>query len=167
MTDRITRIVDGQGTHPNRLNQYVLEQMLWHKGQLVILSDKNSVFVFGSNLGGIHGAGAARYACLRLHAEIGVAVGPTGSCYAIPTKDAVIRHTLPLDEIRKHVQEFMRFASEEVPHNRFKVTQIGCGLAGLKPEQIAPMFTQAPDNCIFDTAWLEWLPNKKFWGTVP
>lgn len=165
MADDIIPIIDEKGVHPHRLDQTVLEQELYRKGQFVHLDDHNSIFVFGSNEAGIHGAGAAAYAHKRLGAEWGVGNGPTGSCYAIPTKDRKI-WTLHLSVIRAYIQGFMRFAAE-MEQNDFKITQIGCGLAGWKPGQIAPMFTRAPGNCVFDTAWYPWLPDKKFWGTVP
>ncbi len=71
--------------------------------------------------------------------------------YGIPTKDYKIK-TLSLDEIKPHVQEFLAFAKEH-PELQFFVTKIGCGLAGYKNEDIAPMFKDIPDNCIIDDEW--------------
>ena len=104
------------------------------------------VFVFGSNLAGRHGKGAARYALQHKGAIYGQGVGLQGISYAIPTKDATIK-TLPLEEIKPYVDEFIRFAKEH-PEMKFFVTPIGCGLAGYCPEQIAPMFKDAPENCM-------------------
>jgi hypothetical protein len=104
------------------------------------------VFVFGSNLAGRHGKGAALEA-RRMHgAKYGQAVGLQGNSYAIPTKDEHIR-TLPLDRIKPYVDEFILFARGH-PTWTFNVTAIGCGLAGYTPKDIAPMFALAPENCI-------------------
>jgi len=104
-----------------------------------------NIFVFGSNLGGRHGKGAALSALQHHGAIYGQGIGLQGSSYAIPTKDAKLQ-TLPLDEIQTHVDEFLAFARAN-PQVRFQVTAIGCGLAGYKPSQIAPMFKGAPGNC--------------------
>lgn len=125
------------------------------------------VFVFGSNLAGIHGAGAAKYALDKHGAVYGIGEGLQGSgmymSYALPTKDYQIQ-TMPLDTIKKHVDKFIETAKQH-PELKFQVTCIGCGLAGYKHQDIAPMFKDAPDNCYFDTNWLEYLPDKTFWGT--
>ena len=105
----------------------------------------STIFVFGSNLAGRHGKGAALYARQHHGAIYGQGIGLQGDSYAIPTKDEHIR-TLPLDVIRHHVEDFKRFAAEH-PETTFQVTAIGCGLAGYKPEQIGPMFADAPANC--------------------
>lgn len=122
------------------------------------------IFVFGSNLAGIHGAGAARYAHQKLGAEWGVGVGPTGQCYALPTKNHHIR-SLTLGSIAQHVDDFLAYAHAN-PDLEFKVTRVGCGLAGFKDSEIAPLFKGAPANCHFDTAWSPWLTGHNFWGTV-
>jgi hypothetical protein len=96
-----------------------------------------NVFVFGANLQGIHGAGAALHAKLHHGAETG-RYGRMGACYGIPTK-ATPWQSLPLGEIGRHVHEFLKHATDE-PLDTFQVTPIGCGLAGLTPDQIAPLF---------------------------
>lgn len=104
------------------------------------------IFVFGSNLAGRHGKGAALEARRKHGAVYGVGVGKTGNSYAIPTKDGNL-NTLPLERIKPYVEDFILFAEA----NRgvtFRLTAIGCGLAGYKPEQIAPMFAKAPRNVI-------------------
>lgn len=103
-------------------------------------------FVFGSNTKGIHGAGAARFAMQRHGAVYGVGEGPTGNAYAIPTKDDNIE-TLPISAIELHVDRFIAYA-EQHPDQEFSLTAIGTGLAGLSPEEIAPLFKNAPDNVI-------------------
>lgn len=103
----------------------------------------NEVFVFGSNKGGKHGRGAAKTA-LGWGAKWGQASGLQGRTYGIPTKDASIRRTLSIAEIKPYVDEFIRFAIAN-PQLKFLVTEVGCGLAGLKPKDIAPLFAEAID----------------------
>lgn len=121
------------------------------------------IFVFGSNRAGIHGAGAAAYANKELGAEWGVGEGPTGQCYALPTKGYKIED-LSLSEIKVHIDKFLEFA-RDVPKD-FKVTCVGTGLAVWNHEDIAPMFVGAPDNCHFDELWKPWLGDDvSYWGT--
>ena len=101
----------------------------------------NEVFVFGSNLSGIHGGGAARTA-MKWGAEWGNPSGLQGNTYAIPTKSHGILRTLTLDEIAPYVTEFILFA-KDYPEKQFLVTEIGCGLAGLDPKDVAPLFLEA------------------------
>lgn len=106
----------------------------------------NEIFVFGSNLAGIHGAGAALYATRHFGAQPGTGSGRTGRCWAIPTKDARIR-TLPLTTIRQYVAAFLD-AARATPELTYLVTPVGCGLAGYSPHDIAPMFLYAPTNVV-------------------
>lgn len=123
-------------------------------------------FVFGSNESGHHGAGAAKYARTQKGAIYGIGQGPQGDCYALPTMDWKIR-MLPLEVIQHYVNRFIVFARYH-PDILFQVTAVGCGLGGHNAKDIAPLFKYAPDNCLFDESWAEFLPkNKKFWGTVP
>jgi len=103
-------------------------------------------FVFGSNLAGIHGAGAARQAHKQFGAEWGVGEGPSGRCYALPTKDERIQ-TRSLKDIQHSVLRFMAYVIEH-PELEFLLTPIGCGLAGYSPADIAPMFGLPPDNLV-------------------
>lgn len=116
-----------------------------------------AVFVFGSNLAGRHGAGAALFAHDVYEAEYGVGVGRTGHAYAIPTKDANIE-TLSLKDIAEHVTNFLNYAEQHQDENFF-VTRIGCGLAGYQDKDIAPFFKGAPGNCIFDIKWKSYLTS--------
>jgi hypothetical protein len=109
------------------------------------------IFVFGSNLAGVHGAGAAKFAHEHHGAEYGVGVGRTGNAYAIPTKDERIK-TLPLDRIALYVSEFLDYARAH-PDLEFEVTKIGCGLAGYREYQIRPMFAGSPLNCHLPDWW--------------
>jgi hypothetical protein len=108
--------------------------------KLVQNLEENQIFVFGSNEVGRHGAGAAKIA-LRWGAKRGQGIGLQGQTYGIPTKDSSIK-TLGLGKIRKYVREFIEFAQSK-PELTFLVTEIGCGLACYKPEDIAPMFEKA------------------------
>ena len=96
------------------------------------------IFVFGSNLAGRHGKGAALYARNHHRAVYGQGEGLQGNSYAVPTKDSQLR-TLPLEDIANHVCNFLEFALTR-PDLTFRVTPIGCGLAGYKPSDIAWMF---------------------------
>lgn len=109
------------------------------------------IFVFGSNLAGRHGKGAALHARQRHGAVYGIGVGRTGDAYAIPTKDHMLR-TLPLSEIKAAVVRFLAYAYLH-PDLTFRVTAIGTGLAGYTHKQIAPMFKGAPDNCVLPDEW--------------
>jgi hypothetical protein len=104
------------------------------------------VFVFGSNLAGRHGKGAALWAREHRGAIYGQGEGLQGNSYGIPTKDKRLK-TLPLDAIATHVATFVGFARAH-PDMIFQLTPIGCGLAGYTPPQIAPMFEDAPKNVI-------------------
>lgn len=109
------------------------------------------IFVFGSNLAGRHGAGAALCARKEHGAVYGVGLGRTGNSWAIPTKDQSIQ-TLPLKRIEQYVGMFIAYARLH-PELSFQVTAIGTGLAGYSHEQIAPMFRDAPSNCILPMEW--------------
>ena len=111
----------------------------------------STVFVFGSNLAGRHGAGAALTARLGWQAQTGVGVGRTGQAYAIPTKDERLK-VLQLPIIREYVDLFVGYAKAH-PELRFLVTRIGCGLAGYTDAQIAPLFRGAPENCEMPKGW--------------
>lgn len=109
------------------------------------------IFVFGSNLRGAHGAGAALDAYLDCGAETGVGEGRTGMAYALPTKDWGLR-TLPLEDIRRSVDQFLVYAAAR-PSDTFFLTRVGCGLAGYRDEDIAPMFKDAPPNVRKPEGW--------------
>ena len=96
----------------------------------------DEVFVFGSNLAGQHGGGAARIAYETFGAEWGVGVGLTGQSYAIPTMQGGV------ETIKPYVDEFVAFAKA---HQElfFYVTRIGCGIAGFRDRDIAPLFADA------------------------
>lgn len=109
------------------------------------------VFVFGSNLAGRHGAGAARAARLWYGAHPGQGEGLAGGSYALPTKDASLV-SLPLAQVAVHVERFLSFARAH-PDLEFLVTRVGCGLAGYADRDIAPLFSMAPANCLLPALW--------------
>jgi len=103
----------------------------------------NEIFVFGSNLSGIHGAGAAKMA-MKWGAEYGNGEGLQGSTYALPTVYYHISRTLTIDEIKYYVDRFIEFVKNNT-QLIFLVTAIGCDLAGHVVEDIAPLFKDAID----------------------
>ena len=109
------------------------------------------IFVFGSNLAGRHGKGDAFIARQRHGAIYGQGEGLQGSSYGLPTKDAFIR-SLPLAQVEKSVERFLSFARTR-PDLAFDVQAVGCRLAGFTPEQIAPMFADAPENVYLHEAF--------------
>lgn len=102
--------------------------------------EKNQIFVFGSNLAGRHGKGAAKTAKMKFGAIQGVGEGLTGRCYALPTKDQRLR-ILPLWQIEIKIGHFLRFAMKN-PQLQFLTTLVGCGLAGYHPDQIGTLFSK-------------------------
>ena len=110
--------------------------------------EPNEIFVFGSNLRGLHGGGAARIANLKFGAIIGQGVGLQGQSYAIPTMQGGV------ETIRPYVDEFIDFAKQH-PELTFLVTRIGCGIAGFTDDEISPLFAQAHevDNIVLPEGW--------------
>ena len=98
----------------------------------------NEIFVFGSNLAGYHGGGAARIARENFGAIWGQGVGMQGQCYAIPTMQGGV------ETIKPYVDEFIDFARTHAEYT-FLVTRIACGIAGFSPREIAPLFADAID----------------------
>src|ERR1700739_60106 len=137
-----------------------------------IFSDPSNppVFVFGSNERGIHGGGAAKAAHVKHGAVMNIGFGHQGNSFAIPTCSKPTGqpgHEISVDALRYYIDCFLLYAVKH-PELTFQVTAIGCGLAGWKSEDVAPMFALAPDNCYFDTEWGLYLPpNRAYWGTVP
>lgn len=119
-------------------------------------------FVFGSNLAGIHGAGAARIAHDIFNRPYGNGIGyyvseNLQSSFAIPTKDENIQ-TMRLSEIIPYVKEFIQFVTNN-PQKQFFITRIGCGLAGYQDHVIAPLFSDLNGymNVSFAEEWKEYI----------
>ena len=108
----------------------------------------NEIFVFGSNLKGMHGGGAAWTAYQKFGAIMGQGVGLQGQSYAIPTMQGGV------ETIRPYVDEFIAFAKEH-PELTFLVTRIGCGIAGFTNEEISPLFAEAHnvENIVLPSGW--------------
>ena len=95
----------------------------------------NEVFVFGSNIQGAHGGGAAWYAHKKFGAEWGVGEGLTGRTYALPTMEG--------EASLKHAVENFIACAKAHPGLIFLVTAVGCGIAGYTPDEVAPLFREA------------------------
>ena len=115
---------------------------------------ENEIFVFGSNLQGMHGGGAARLAYEKFGAIWGQGVGLQGQSYGIPTMHGGV------DAIKPYVDEFIEFAKSH-PELTFLVTRIGCGIAGFRDEEIAPLFKECIeiDNVILPRSFHSILRN--------
>lgn len=123
-----------------------------------LAEDPLNVFVFGSNRQGLHGAGAAFFAKRYWGAQQGMGEGLWGQSYALPTREFIQGYlkTRKLSEIDSSVRQFIRIAhrcASLEPARKFIVTRVGCGLAGLTDELIAPMFFGAPANCVMPIEW--------------
>lgn len=120
------------------------------------------IFVFGSNLLGIHKKGAALTALQKHGAILGQGIGLQGNSYAIPTKHSP-RESIDLVSINKFVADFLNYA-QWTPENTYMVTKIGCGLAGYNPSEIAPMFymVQCLENVKLPEEFFDFLPNIRF-----
>ena len=116
---------------------------------------EGEIFVFGSNIHGRHGGGAAAIAHARFGAVWGVGEGITGQCYALPTMEGGV------DYIGGKVQNFLACAREH-PELKFYVTRIACGIAGFRPAEIAPLFKDAitMENVILPKDFLEILAQQ-------
>lgn len=99
---------------------------------------ENEIFVFGSNLKGMHAGGAARVAVDKFGAVWDQGVGMQGQCYAIPTMQGGV------ETIQPYVDDFIAYARQH-PEYKFLVTRIACGIAGFRVEEIAPLFKAAID----------------------
>ena len=136
-------------------------EKLKHSAIIIDELHDNEIFVFGSNIQGRHGKGAA-VAALRYGARMGVGSGIAGKTYAIPTRELVNKrlYTLPLLHIGYSIKEFIAFAFKSLD-KEFLVTKIGCGLAGYKDEEIAMLFNvnRLPPNIRLPREFIEVLKN--------
>ena len=116
--------------------------------ELINKLEPDEIFVFGSNLGGMHGGGAAQVAYRKFGAVWGQGVGLQGQSYGIPTMQGGV------ETIRPYVDDFLAFAKQH-PELTFLVTRIGCGIAGFTDDEIAPLFEKAHDmeNVVLPKGW--------------
>ena len=119
-----------------------------HTPDMILELKTDEVFVFGSNLEGMHGGGAAYTAFKKFGAAMGCGVGHRGQSYAIPTMHGRV------EDIRPYVDEFIRYAAEH-PELFFYVTRVGCGIAGFKDREISPLFAEARElkNVCLPKGW--------------
>ena len=119
-----------------------------HTPDMISELKTDEVFVFGSNLEGMHGGGAAYTAFKKFGAAMGCGVGYRGQSYAIPTMHGGV------EDIKPYVDEFIRYAAEH-PELFFYVTRVGCGIAGFKDREIAPLFAEARElkNVCLPKGW--------------
>ena len=116
--------------------------------ELITSLRPNEIFVFGSNLAGMHGGGAAYIAYRKFGAIMGQGVGLQGQSYGIPTMQGGV------ETIKPYVDDFIEFAKAH-PELTFLVTRIGCGIAGFTDDEIAPLFKNAHDaeNIVLPEGW--------------
>lgn len=114
----------------------------------------NGIFVFGSNLAGRHGKGAALFAKEYCGAVYGEGIGMTGRAYAIPTKDENLK-PLSFDVVESHIAKFIEFAKEN-PRDEFMLTPIGCGLAGNSKRDVWAVMAKygLPSNVFLTSTWV-------------
>lgn len=126
--------------------QHIMQTNNWEKRitpENIEKLDRGQVFVFGSNKAGFHAGGAAKKAARCFGAINGEGFGLMGDSFAIPTKDFELE-TMEIGEIREYVDVFIKAAYYH-EEKTFLVTEIGCGIAGYEPKDIAPLFKQTAD----------------------
>lgn len=150
----------------------VASTRIYHVDGTLPLALEDWIFVFGSNLAGRHGKGAAALAVEQFGAIKGMGAGRQGQSYGIPTKDGRPlpdnprpsfndpEQTLSLSDIAPFVSQFIDYARAH-PALRFFVTRVACGLAGYQDEAVAPMFAAAPSNCSLPDTWKPWLTGEE------
>ena len=128
-------------------NVYTDEEYYWSQGgntgtlpdqitpSMIKFLQENEVFVFGSNRQGMHMSGAAAFAMKKFGAKWGVGEGLQGQSYALPTMEG-------FESVKEAVSRFINFAKDH-EELRFYVTAVGCGIAGYRAEEIAPLFLDA------------------------
>lgn len=128
----------------------VNQTMYFHTHQqITTLKSNRFIFVFGSNVAGRHGAGAARVAAHNFGAEYGKGFGLYGQSFALPTKDENIE-TLPLTVIHAYIDGMLSVAEQHHEY-MFVLTEVGCGLAGYTASDIAPLFAKYIEQSIFNS----------------
>lgn len=113
------------------------------------------IFVFGSNLAGLHSVDIPLFAKQFFGAEFGIGWGLTGRTFAIPVKDRFIRF-LPLNQIKLYVDMFKTLTHSQ-PNMKFWVSHLGIERRGYRHSQIAPLFKNCNTNCVFPEHWKPYL----------
>lgn len=141
----LKRLYDKANYHPKYIDMGQKEKQTERcTPDFIRTLEPNEIFVFGSNLAGAHGGGAARIAMDKFGAVWGQGVGLQGQSYAIPTMQGGV------ETIKPYVDEFIEFAKMHTEY-KFLVTRIGCGIAGFTDEEIAPLFREAQ---LLENVWL-------------
>lgn len=134
-------IPKGSTVYINDIGEVVSDKIILTEKQIIMDKvipnhitdlDSNEIFVFGSNKSGLHLGGAAAFALENFGAKMGVGEGLTGQCYAIPTMEGINSFKEAVDKFEECVKEH--------PELKFLVTEVGCGIAGYTPEEVAPLF---------------------------
>lgn len=123
----------------------------YHDESIIKSLTEDTVFVFGSNLAGTHAGGAAKTALLHFGAIKGVGRGWSGQSYAIPTMNEHLQQ-MPLSQIQHYIEDFKIYTKNH-PKIKYFITSLGCGVAGYKVEEIAPMFKGISKNVIFPASF--------------
>lgn len=123
----------------------------YHNENIIKSLDANTIFVFGSNLAGTHQGGAAKIALQHFGAVKGAGRGWAGQSYAIPTMNEHLQQ-MPLSQIEHYIDDFKIYTKNH-PQNTYFITAVGCGVAGYKVEEIAPMFKGISKNVIFPASF--------------
>ncbi|WP_104469938.1 A1S_2505 family phage non-structural protein [Acinetobacter indicus] len=125
----------------------------YHENELRTSLDENQIFVFGSNLAGVHKAGASKQAIEFFGAQTGCGKGMSGKSYAIPTANQKLK-PLPLADIQRYVEEFKKYVLDH-PKLVFYILPIGCGRVGYQAEDIAPLFIGISKNVVLPHQFVE------------
>ena len=123
----------------------------YHDESIIKSLAENTIFVFGSNMAGTHQGGAAKIALQHFGAMKGAGRGWSGQSYAIPTMNEHLQQ-MPLSQIEHYIEDFKIYTKNH-PKNTYFITSIGCGVAGYKVEEIAPMFKGISKNVIFPASF--------------
>ncbi|OTG81564.1 hypothetical protein [Acinetobacter sp. ANC 4648] len=123
----------------------------YHDESIIKHLPEDTVFVFGSNMAGTHQGGAAKTALLNFGAMKGVGRGWSGQSYAIPTMNEHLQQ-MPLSQIQHYIDDFKIYTKNH-PKTKYFITAVGCGVAGYKVEEIAPMFKGISHNVIFPSSF--------------
>ena len=113
----------------------------YHDESIIKTLAEDTTFVFGSNLAGEHSSGAAKTALEHFGALNGVGRGWSGQSFAIPTMNEHLQQ-MPLSQIQHYIDDFKTYTKNH-PKNKYFLTSIGCGIAGFRDEDIAPLFENA------------------------
>lgn len=123
----------------------------YHDESIVKTLAEDTIFVFGSNMAGTHQGGAAKIALQHFGAVKGAGRGWAGQSYAIPTMNEHLQQ-MPLSQIEHYIDDFKIYTKNH-PKNKYFITSVGCGVAGYKVEEIAPMFKGISKNVIFPASF--------------